>query len=235
MDTHDVSSVADLDQIQDRLGIRFVDTTLLVSALTHRSFAFEHEAGPHNERLEFLGDAVLGLAITDMIFNWYPDLPEGEMAKLRSSTVNMAVLAEASRSLGLGDALFLGRGEELSGGRNKSSILADAFEAVLGAAYLDRGMPETRQLIERCLAEHIRDLVEHGRVRDFKTGLQEIAARLPAVPEYRVISSGPDHAKRFKAEVFLAGELRGAGEGGSKKEAEQAAAKEALEGLTERS
>lgn len=223
------SSPSGLSSIEERLGIGFSDPLLLDVALTHRSYAFEHGSPRHNERLEFLGDAVLGVLVTDMIFNWYPDLSEGEMAKLRASTVNMAVLADAARELGIGSELHLGRGEELSGGRDKSSILADAYEAVLGAVYLDQGMPAARSVVERSLAEHIRDQVERGVVRDFKTSLQEHAVRQRgAIPEYRITASGPDHAKRFDAQVFLVGELLGEGTGRSKKEAEQAAAKRAL-------
>lgn len=207
----------------------------MATALTHRSYAFEHGSVPHNERLEFLGDAVLGLVVTDLIFNWYPELPEGEMAKLRASTVNMAVLAESARRVNLGEAIYLGRGEELSGGREKQSILADAFEAVLGAVYLDRGIDHTRRVIERLMADHIRDHVERGVVRDFKTSLQERSAQeIGKVPDYKITSSGPDHDKRFTARVYLSGELLGVGEGRSKKEAEQAAAKEALERLDTR-
>lgn len=226
--TNDTGSM----QIEARLGVTFGDRELLQVALTHRSYAFEHGGVPHNERLEFLGDAVLGLVITDMIFARYPDLPEGEMAKLRAATVNMAVLADAARDLGLGDDLRLGRGEEMSGGREKASILADALEALLGALYLDRGLDEVRRVIGELFTGHIRDHVERGAVRDFKTSLQERAAkRTGKVPEYRITSAGPDHAKRFRARVFLLGELLGEGKGRSKKEAEQAAAKEALSQL----
>lgn len=221
--------------LESRISVRFRDRSLLNNALTHRSFSFESGAGPHNERLEFLGDAVLGLAVTDMIFAWYPELPEGEMAKLRASTVNMAVLADSARNIELGTYLLLGRGEELSGGRDKSSILADAFEALLGAVYLDGGMDVGRSLIERSLADHIRDHVERGVVRDFKTNLQEIAAQGGgSLPEYRITSSGPDHAKRFEAHVSVRGELLGTGSGRSKKEAEQSAAKQALTNLEDR-
>ncbi len=207
---------------------------MLDSALTHRSFAFERGDIPHNERLEFLGDAVLGLVVTDMIYAWYPHLPEGEMAKLRASTVNTAVLADAARRIGLGDFVFLGKGEDLSGGRLKQSILADAYEAVLAAVYLDSGIEPVRALIERSLADHIRDHVERGVVRDFKTNLQEKSAQITGeLPEYKVSSSGPDHEKRFRAEVFVSGKSIGSGEGRSKKEAEQAAAKQGLQVLTE--
>ncbi|MGH2707849.1 MAG: ribonuclease III family protein, partial [Actinomycetota bacterium] len=156
-------------------------------------------------------------------------LPEGEMAKLRAATVNMGVLAEVARQLGLGDHLLLGRGEELSGGSDKSSILADAMESLIGAVYLDCGLEEASGLIQGLFTAHIRDHMERGVVRDFKTSLQERAAkRTGNLPEYRVVSSGPEHAKRFRATVFLSGELLGEGVGRSKKEAEQAAAKEAL-------
>ncbi|MEO7803010.1 MAG: ribonuclease III [Actinomycetota bacterium] len=218
--------------LEARLGVQIQNSELLEAALTHRSFAFEKGGLTHNERLEFLGDAVLGLAVTDMIYAWYPDLPEGDMAKLRASTVNMAVLADAARRLELGGSINLGRGEELSGGRDKSSILADAYEALLGAVYLDQGMESTRAVIERSLAEHIREHVEYGVVRDFKTNLQEVTAQLgDGVPDYRLSSSGPDHAKHFRAEVFVAGKSLGEGEGRSKKAAEQAAAMQALENL----
>lgn len=219
--------------LERRLGLRFQDENLLLTALTHRSHSFEQGGSAHNERLEFLGDAVLGLAVTDMIFAWYPNLSEGEMAKLRASTVNMGVLADVARKLDLGESLLLGRGEEQSGGRGKQSILADAVEAVLGAVYLDQGVGEARRLIEEWFGPIIREHVEHDVVRDFKTNLQEIAAKRGIVPEYRLTSSGPDHAKRFRAEVFIGGRLGGVGEGRSKKEAEQAAAKEATGGMGE--
>lgn len=209
------------------------DTPLLETALSHRSFAFDKKGAPNNERLEFLGDAVLGLVVTDMIFRSFPDLPEGDMAKLRSSTVNMAVLADVARSVGLGGELFLGRGEELSGGRNKDSILADAFEALLGALYLDCGLDETAGVIRRLFTMHINELVDAGVVRDFKTSLQERSVQLLGdTPQYRVSAFGPDHDKRFEAEVYLAGTHRGSGTGRSKKQAEQAAAREALEQLS---
>jgi ribonuclease-3 len=217
-----------------RMGVHCTEAPLLEIALAHRSFAFERKGASNNERLEFLGDAVLGLAITDMIYRWFPDLAEGDLAKLRSSTVNMAVLADVARSVGLGEELRLGKGEELSGGRNKDSILADAFEAVLGALYLDCGLEETRGLIERLFAEHVRELVDRGVVRDFKTSLQELSVQqVGAMPEYRVSSAGPDHDKRFEADVFLKGVFMGSGTGRSKKQAEQASAKEALEHLSE--
>jgi ribonuclease III len=216
-------------QLEEGLHILFHEPDLLRDSLTHRSYAFEHGGVTNNERLEFLGDAVLGLVVTDMIFLQFPHLPEGEMAKLRAATVNMGVLADVARELGLGPHLNLGRGEELSGGREKSSILADALEALIGAIYLDQGMEATRRVIAQLFAEYIRNHVEQGLVRDFKTNLQERSARRWGnVPEYRITSTGPDHAKRFEAKVYLAGELLGEGNGRSKKEAEQEAAREAL-------
>lgn len=217
-----------IGSLEERLGVKFRDEDLVTAALTHRSYAFEQGGLPHNERLEFLGDAVLGLAITDMIFAWYPNLSEGDMAKLRASTVNMAVLADVARQVDLGEQMLLGRGEDQSGGRDKTSILADALEAVLGAVYLDQGIEKTRTLIEAWFGPLIREHVEQDVVRDFKTNLQEMAAKRGGIPEYRITSSGPDHAKRFQAEVFLNEKFLGVGEGRSKKQAEQAAAKEAI-------
>jgi len=221
----------DYETFESILGVEFGDPGLLETALTHRSYAFEHGL-TNNERLEFLGDAVLGFVVTDMIFAWYPELPEGDMAKLRSGAVNMAALADAARECRLGESLFLGRGEETSGGRGKSSILADAFEAVLGAIYLDSGVEAVARVIETLLAGRIREQVELGIVRDFKTSLQEVvAARSAGPPQYQITASGPDHARRFEAEVYISGERLGDGEGKSKKEAEQAAAKQALSRL----
>lgn len=217
--------------LEERLGVRFKNLDLLRLALVHRSYAFEHGAIPHNERLEFLGDAVLGVAVTHAIFMWYPDLAEGEMAKLRANTVNMGVLADVARRLDIGEVLLLGRGEDLSGGRDKSSILADALEAVIGAVYLDCGRDEAERLVIAWFTDHIRDHVERGVVQDFKTILQEHAAKAGSLPDYQITSTGPDHAKRFTAEVFLGGQKLGTGEGRSKKEAEQAAAKSALEAI----
>lgn len=226
------SDSRDASSLQSRIEVSFDDPSLLIAALTHRSYAFEQGGLPHNERLEFLGDAVLGLGITRLIFEEFPSLPEGEMAKLRASTVNMAVLADVAREIDLGAELFLGKGEELSGGRDKASILADAFEAVIGAIYLDRGIEQIENMIRLWFGDRIRDHVESGVVRDFKTNLQEVAVKKTGrLPEYRIASSGPDHAKLFNARVSLDGQLLGEGDGRSKKEAEQSAAKEALEQL----
>ena len=200
----------------------------------HRSWCAEHAGYPSNERLEFLGDSVLGLVVTDHVYRVYPDLDEGALTEIRKTVVNSVALAEVAEALGVGEHLLLGKGEELSGGRNKDSILADAFEAVLGALYLDCGLEETRGLIERLFADHVRELVDRGVVRDFKTSLQELSVQqVGAMPEYRVSSAGPDHDKRFEADVFLKGVFMGSGTGRSKKQAEQASAKEALEHLSE--
>jgi ribonuclease-3 len=214
--------------LERALGVRFKDPRLREAALTHRSYAFERDRDETNERMEFLGDAVLGLVVTDLAYRRFPDLPEGELAKLRAATVNMITLADVARDLGLGEEILLGKGEELSGGRDKTSILADAMEAVLGGVYLDRGLEAARQLIERVFWPRMAAYARGEGDRDYKTGLQELAAQdLGSVPQYRVTEEGPDHAKRFTATVFLGGQAYGAGSGRSKKEAEQRAAREA--------
>jgi len=185
--------------------------------------------------LEFLGDAVLGLVITDMIFVGYPDLAEGGLAKLRAGTVNMLALAEIAKQIGLGDQLLLGKGEEASGGREKSSILADGLEALIGAVYLDQGIGQTQAAIRKLFEDVVKDQVELRIERDFKTSLQETAASLGGlIPDYRVAGDGPDHSRRFHARVFLGDEQAGEGAGKSKKEAEQAAARMALKSLERR-
>ncbi len=198
-------------------------------ALTHRSYAFEKGELAHNERLEFLGDAVLGVIVTDLIFHEYPSLAEGEMARLRASVVNTAALAELARSLGLGEHIKLGKGEETSGGREKPSLLADTFEALIGAAYLEKGSDEITEILVPLFKELLDSVLASGGGHDPKTALQELAVRSAgARPIYRVASSGPDHDKRFVAEVYVGSELQGAGSGRSKKQAEQNAAREAL-------
>ena len=225
-------SLKELDRI---LGVRFRDGSLRRLALTHRSHAFENDLAANNERLEFLGDAVLGVVVTDMAFREFPEMPEGELAKLRAAIVNMGALADVARDLGLGRFILLGRGEEMSGGRDKSSILADALEALLGAIYLDRGLPTVHKLIERVFRPRMIAYVRGEGERDYKTILQELAsAEVHAVPEYRIRERGPDHQKEFTATVFLAGKEWGAGMGRSKKEAEQQAAHEAYIRLSER-
>jgi len=218
--------------IERALGVRFRDPALLRLSVTHRSHAFEQDLTETNERLEFLGDAVLGLVVTDIAFARFPDLPEGELAKLRAATVNMLVLADVARELSLGEEILLGRGEELSGGRDKTSILADGMEALLGAVYLDRGLSAASALIERLFWPRMAAYARGEGDRDFKTVLQELAARdAGTIPQYRVDEKGPDHAKEFTATVYIGGQAYGSGEGRSKKEAEQRAAREAYDRL----
>jgi ribonuclease III len=201
---------------------------LLERALTHRSFAYENGGLPTNERLEFLGDSVLGLVVTDTLFREYPDLPEGQLAKLRAAVVNMRALAGVARGLQLGSYIRLGKGEEGTGGRDKSSILADTLEAVLGAVYLECGLAEADALVHRLFDPVIARSARLGAGLDWKTSLQELtAAELLGVPEYHVDESGPDHQKSFRASVLIGGRVYGEGEGRSKKEAEQQAAEAA--------
>ena len=217
------------------IGVEFANPELARLALVHRSYAFEQGLGETNERLEFLGDAVLGVVVTDVAYRAFPELSEGDLAKLRAATVNMYALAEVARELELGDLVQLGRGEEMSGGRDKTSILADALEAVLGAVYLDQGVDAAVALIRKLFEPRIHAYVRGEGGRDYKTGLQEAAsAELGTLPEYRLTESGPDHLKEFTATVFLAGEPWGQGSGRSKKEAEQEAAREAAEKLAAR-
>ena len=221
-----------LDRI---LGVRFRDASLRQLALTHRSYAFENDLPANNERLEFLGDAVLGIVVTDMAFREFPEMPEGELAKLRAAIVNMGALADVARDIGLGRFVLLGKGEEMSGGRDKSSILADVIEALLGAIYLDRGLEAASKLIGRLFRPRMIAYVRGEGERDYKTILQEIASsELHVVPEYRIRERGPDHQKEFTATVVLAGKEWGVGMGRSKKEAEQQAAHEAYVRLSER-
>jgi ribonuclease-3 len=202
--------------------------------MAHRSWCAENGESESNERLEFLGDAVLGLVVADFVYRAYPELPEGELAKVRAAVVNAEVLAELAAELDLGSALRLGRGEELSGGREKTSILADAMEAVIGAIYLDDGYAAAEQLITKLLDDRIAEAAARPGGQDFKTRLQEYAARtFEDVPRYEVADDGPDHAKRFVATVRVSGDVRGRGEGRSKKAAEQDAAREAFLSLTD--
>jgi ribonuclease III len=201
--------------------------------VTHRSWCAEHPGAPSNERLEFLGDAVLGVVVTDQLYCDHPDLPEGQLAKTRAEVVSSAALAPMARKLGLGPALRLGRGEEMSGGRDKASILADALEAVLGAVWLDGGLGAAAPVVRRLVADALDRAVAGPGGTDFKTRLQEEAAhRADAVPEYAISETGPDHAKHFEATVSVAGEQWGHGAGRSKKEAEQAAAADAWERIS---
>jgi ribonuclease-3 len=205
-----------------------VSPELLELALTHRSYAYEHGGVAHNERLEFLGDSILGQAVTVMLYRDNPELDEGELAKRRASLVSSAALAEVARQIGLGGHIRLGRGEELTGGRDKSSILADTVEAVIGAAYLDAGGEAATALVMRLIAPLLMDPSRFGAAMDPKTSLQELSARLGrGLPHYAVTDSGPDHSKRFHATVSLGGTDIAEGNGTSKKQAEMAAALDA--------
>ena len=220
------------NELLAHLGLA-IDAQLLELALTHRSFAYESGGIPTNERLEFLGDSVLGVVITDALYHRYPDLPEGQLAKFRSAIVNARALAEVARTLNLGTFIRLGRGEESTGGRDKSSILADTFEAVLGAVYLDHGIEVTRKLILDLFEDLIAQASTLGAGLDWKTSLQELTAELGVgVPSYSITESGPDHAKEFSAQVVLGERLYGHGTGSNKKEAEQQAAASAYAELS---
>ena len=209
-----------------------LDDDLVELALTHRSYAYEHGGLPTNERLEFLGDSVLGVVVTERLYREHPDLPEGQLAKLRASVVNMHALAGVARELDLGERLYLGRGEELTGGRDKPSILGDAVEAVLGAVHLQHGIETSRTVVERLFGELLRTAPLLGAGLDWKTSLQELtAARDLGVPEYVIAEDGPDHAKTFTAQVRVGEQLYGHGTGRSKKEAEQKAARSAYQYL----
>jgi ribonuclease-3 len=215
---------ADPEGLRERLAVE-IDAALLVRALTHRSYAYENGGLPTNERLEFLGDSVLGLIVTETLFRSHPKLPEGQLAKLRAAVVNMRALADVGRDLELGSFVRLGRGEETTGGRDKSSILADTLEALLGAVYLDRGLDEAASLVHRLFDGLIDQAATLGAGLDWKTSLQELTATATlGVPEYVVTETGPDHQKVFTAVVRVGGEGRGSGTGRSKKEAEQEAA-----------
>jgi ribonuclease III len=215
-----------------------ISEELLTLALTHRSYAYEHGGLPTNERLEFLGDSVLGVVITERLYLRFPDRPEGELAKIRASVVNMHALAGVARGLsadGLGAYLYLGRGEELTGGRDKDSILADGLESLFGAVYLEHGLEVSQRVIGDLFDEIIDRAGDLGAGLDWKTSLQELTAEHGfGPPQYQVSSTGPDHNKEFTAVAVVAGESVGEGVGRTKKEAEQKAAALAWQTLTDR-
>ena len=215
-----------------------LDDDLLRLALTHRSYAYERGGLPTNERLEFLGDSVLGLVVTSTLYREYPDLPEGQLARLRASVVNMRALAGVARSLGpggVGPHLLLGKGEESSGGRDKNSILADSVEALLGAIYLQHGIDVAARVVHQLFDPLLEVAARRGAALDWKTSLQELTSGAGlGVPDYRISETGPDHAKRFTAWAVVNGEEFGEGTGGSKKEAEQIAAEAAWRTISER-
>jgi ribonuclease-3 len=217
----------ELAELQRTLRVR-LDPELLLLALTHRSFAYENGGIPTNERLEFLGDSILGQAVTVRLFTEHPELDEGELAKRRASLVSSVALAEVARTIGLGPYIRLGRGETLTGGADKPSILADTVEAIIGAVYLDAGGDAATALVLRLVAPLMQDPARFGASMDPKTSLQEIAARRGApAPAYSVSESGPDHNKHFVATVTVGDLATASGEGSSKKQAEMAAALEA--------
>ena len=220
------------DHIREVCGVD-VAGPLLVLALTHRSYAYESGAIPHNERLEFLGDSVLGLVVTDHLYRSYPDHPEGHLAKVRAATVNMRALADVGRTIGLGDYLLLGRGEETTGGRDKASILADTTEAVIGAVYLAGGIEAATVFVHHLVAPVLGAAAELGAGLDWKTSLQELSVALNLGPlEYRVLDEGPGHEKGFTASAVVGGQVHGVGVGRTKKHAEQQAAQEAWNALS---
>jgi len=221
----------DLESLQNSLAYLFNDIDLLRQAITHRSFVNEHPESEwkHNERLEFLGDAVLNLSLSTLLFKLYPDLPEGHLSKIRAGQVNEKNLSSLSRHLGLGIYLLIGKGEERTGGREKPSILADTFEAVLGAIYLDGGFKAALAFINRLFQPQF----EKGTTfssRDYKTLLQEYCqGRMKTVPDYKVFrEEGPDHKKIFFVEVIIQGQVISIGKGKTKKAAQQKAAEKAL-------
>jgi len=216
-----------LAELAERIGYRFVDWSLLERSLAHRSWCAETPGAISNERLEFLGDAVLGWAIADLVYHRYP-VAEGQLTDLRKSVVNAIALAEVAQAIGLGEHVLLGRGESAAGGADKPSILSDAFEAVLGAVYLDGGADAAYEMVERLVVPRMPDSADSMGQFDQKTQLQELSARLGrGAPVYELSSNGPDHAKTFHARVLVDGEVLGVGVGRSKKAAEQLAATEA--------
>lgn len=217
-----------LEAFSRRLGHSFKDVSLLEASLIHRSYTAERPHVPDNERMEFLGDAVLQLAVTEFLYAHFPDLREGEMAKVRAACVSGSQLADVAAELGLGSLVKMGVGEAASGGRKKRSILADAMEAVLAAVYLDAGFSVAREVVLTHWTPIIRaKALEPGR-RDYKTRYQEVLAAEGKRPEYEVEGSGPDHDRHFVATLTVEGVVTGIGEGKSKKEAQQAAARDAL-------
>lgn len=218
--------------LESRIGHTFAEPALLRLALTHRSVSSDDPARKDNERLEFLGDAVLQLVVTDLLYEAYPQLAEGQMAKVRAAVVSRGTLAEIARHLGIGEHIELAVSEEATGGRHKDSILADAVEAVIGAIYLDGGFEPARRVILELWAHRVAERSKEPGVKDYKTRLQELTARQGRRPVYAVVGAGPDHDRRFSATVSVNGTEYGSGEGRSKKAAEQAAAAKALDALT---
>ena len=221
----------DLSQLSARLGYAFTNVSLLETAMHHRSWNAENDGGESNERLEFLGDAVLGWVVADIVYTQHSDLPEGKLTDLRKSVVNANALAEVAVELGIGEFLMLGKGEDTAGGREKTSILSDALEAVIGAVYIDAGPQATHDVVSALMGKRIVDAVGGLDRLDAKTRLQELASKLEAHVHYKVEDEGPDHEKMFFATVFVGDRELGYGEGKSKKAAEQIAAEIACDVL----
>lgn len=221
-------TLIDYAGLRAALGNPELDPELLERALTHRSYAYENGGLPTNERLEFLGDSVLGVVVTETLFRTHPDLSEGRLAKLRAAVVNARALAVVARNIGLGEHIKLGRGEDTTGGREKASILSDTVEAVIGAIYITGGFENAGRVIHLLFDPLMAEAAELGAGLDWKTSLQELSAeRSLGVPEYVIESEGPDHMKSFTAQVRVGGSMYGHGVGRSKKEAEQQAAETA--------
>lgn len=228
-------NIDNLIQLQERLGVQFHDERLLRQALVHRSYLNESPGFelPSNERLEFLGDSVLGFIVAEHLYRHFPADEEGRLTEMRVSLIRTATLAQAARALGLGQYLLMGRGEEASGGRSRPSILEAAFEALLGAIFLDKGIDVARAFVIGRLSANLARLEQGARQRDAKSTLQEYTQRhRQLTPSYHTVSAvGPDHAKVFTVEVRLGNEVLAEGRGRSKQEAEQDAAQHALENL----
>ena len=223
-----------LSECASRIGYVFQNPALLRQALIHRSWQAENSDPLTNERFEFLGDAVLGWVIADVAFHRLADMPEGKLTDLRRSVVNMHALADIARQLGIGEFLLLGKGEDAAGGRDKSSILADALEALIGAVYLDGGAPAAYEMVKRLLADSVEEAIPHLEMFDAKTRLQELCARLAiGIPTYDVEGEGPDHERVFTAVLYVDGRAYGSGIGRTKKAAEQIAAVGAYDALVE--
>jgi ribonuclease-3 len=217
--------------LEDRLGYTFESPALLALALTHRSVSSDDSARDNNERLEFLGDAVLQLVVTDYLYASFPNLAEGQLAKVRAAVVSRPALADVARSIGLGDYIELTTAEERTGGREKDSIIADGVEAVIGALYLDGGLDAVSTVVLRLWGDRVDLRARRPGLRDYKTRLQEVLARDGRLPVYVTDGSGPDHERVFVSRVSVDGTQLGEGTGRSKKEAEQGAAEKALDAL----
>ena len=228
------AATGDTDELREALGDPTLDPELLELALTHRSFAYENGNLPTNERLEFLGDSVLGVVVTETLYVTHPSLSEGRLAKLRAAVVNARALADVARTIDLGVHVRLGKGEESTGGRQKASILSDTVEALIGAVYLSGGFENAARLILLLFDPMLEAAAAMGAGLDWKTSLQELSAvHELGVPEYVIEDEGPDHMKTFTARVRVAGRLHGHGVGRSKKEAEQQAAEAAYRTLAD--